>query len=220
MMKIQNHIIILIASVLIGLISQICHAAEMYNYHFAFLYKVVPAKLESTNSNFKKILVRNSKILLLREIDEIKSYNTIALRHLTFQDTTKSNEKLKPSNAEKTKKTFFGKIYTYGLPPIEENGPCEVGVFKTFYVFGIKVFGPKPVMTPYEKNEEILTQEVVGCGEEYVPIKEKDKKDKKDKKRKRKGEDSNKEKMKMDTINENLKDDKRIRKENDFLEGL
>lgn len=131
------------------------------------------------------------------------------------QDTVKTGEN-HVQKKEETKRPFFGKVYTYGLPPVHGNGPCEVGVFKTFYLFGLKISGPRPVMTPYEKNEEILIQEVVGCGEEYVPEKEKDKLDKKNKKDKksRKEQKDNK-----DADDEITKNEKRARKANDFFDS-
>lgn len=83
------------------------------------------------------------------------------------QDTIKAQNEIKT-----TKRPFFGKIYTYGLPPAPDLGPCEVGVFKTFYIFGLKLYGPRQVTIPLKKNEKILIQEVVPCGTEYIPKKE------------------------------------------------
>lgn len=87
-----------------------------------------------------------------------------------FKQKTPTDSIKSQKEAKSAKKPFFGKIYSYGLPPAPGIGPCEVGVFKTFYFFGIKIYGPKPVMIPLKKNESILVQEVVPCGTEYPPV--------------------------------------------------
>lgn len=101
-----------------------------------------------------------------------------------YQDTIKSQKEALPA-----KRRFIGKVFSYGLPPAPGLGPCEVGVFKTYYFFGLIINGPNPVTKPLKKNEYILIQEVVPCGTEYIPAKEEkkvkanklDKSDKKDK---------------------------------------
>lgn len=161
----------------------------------------------------------NEKVRVCLSLERLESGKVFFNRQ---QDTVKTGEN-PIQKKEETKRPFFGKVYTYGLPPVEANGPCEVGVFKTFYLFGLKISGPRPVMTPYEKNEEILVQEVVGCGEEYIPDKEKDKLDKKERKeekaRKNKKAKMDKKEGKTDADDEITKNDKRVRKTNDFFDS-
>ncbi|WP_432671541.1 hypothetical protein [Flavobacterium sp. SM2513] len=157
----------------------------------------------------------NEKVRVCLSLERLESGRVYFSRQ---QDTVKTAEN-HVQKKEETKRPFFGKIYTYGLPPVLGNGPCEVGVFKTFYLFGLKISGPRPVMTPYEKNEEILIQEVVGCGEEYIPEKEKDKLDKKERKEEKTRKNKKVGKNKMDPDEEITKNDKRVRKTNDFFDS-
>ena len=153
--------------------------------------------------------------LVYDQIEKIELDNIAS--NLKVTDTIiKSSPDSKKENTVKTttpQKKFFGKVYSYGLPPADELGPCEVGVFKEYYIFGVKLFKPKPVMTPLEGKEEILSQEVVACGEEYIPLSAKEKKSK----RKKNKEDKI---VKTETETTNEIKEKRIRKENDFLDGL
>ncbi|MDD3004563.1 hypothetical protein [Flavobacterium sp.] len=107
----------------------------------------------------------------------------------TVLKTVSDSKKENAVKAATPQKKFFGKVYTYGLPPADETAPCEVGVFKEYYVFGLKIYKPRPVMTPLEGKEEILTQEVVACGEEYVPKKIEKEKSSSRKSKKKKKED-------------------------------
>ena len=63
------------------------------------------------------------------------------------KDTIKAQKEAVPA-----KRRFFGKVFSYGLPPAPGLGPCEVGVFKTFYFFGLIINGPNPVMKPLKKK--------------------------------------------------------------------
>jgi len=82
-------------------------------------------------------------------------------------DSVKRQNEINPTTA---KRLFFGKVISYGLPPAPGIGPCEVGVFSTYYFFGLKISGPKPLMIPLKKNKQVLIQQVVPCGTEYPPI--------------------------------------------------
>ena len=195
-MKSKIYIGTLIIGILINLISLVAYSAKKSTDINVFSKLINLKKIENGNLKYKKVIIYTSKI------DSVK------------QDSIKQDKRHKPADSANTKKPFFGKIFTYGLPPADENEPCEVGVFKTFYVFGIKISGPTPVMKPCEKNEDILSQEVVGCGEEYIP---ETAKEKKSKKRKKDNEDKI---VKTDTETTNETKEKRIRKENDFLDGL
>lgn len=190
-MKSKIYIGTLIIGILINLISLVAYSAKKSTEINVFSKLINLKKIENGNLKYKKVIIYTSKI-----------------------DSVKQDKRHKPADSANTKKPFFGKTFTYGLPPADENEPCEVGVFKTFYVFGIKISGPTPVMKPCEKNEDILSQEVVGCGEEYIP---ETAKEKKSKKRKKDNEDKI---VKTDTETTNETKEKRIRKENDFLDGL
>ena len=118
-------------------------------------------------------------------LDHSYSTNKIQISKHENRSININQDTIKAQNETKSvKRPFFGKVFTYGLPPAPDLGPCEVGVFKTFYIFGLKLYGPRQVTIPLKKNEKILIQEVVPCGTEYVPKKEekKSKGDKLDKK--------------------------------------
>ncbi len=160
-----------------SLISIVSYSKD-YNRNLYFVLKVND-KLENS--------IKNPKVNLQNFIQK--------------QDSVKKGDN--PNQVQKTaKKPFFGTVYCYGLPPVNGTGPCEVGVFQTFYLFGLKISGPNAVMESSKKNEQILTQVVVGCGEEYIPQKTKDKNDKKTKKE------------------EKRMNEKKTRKEDNFLEEI
>ncbi len=122
--------------------------------------------LQSAESN---CYLQNSGLIYFHTTKEIQLQKN---RFYNFdvkinKDTIKTQKEAVPA-----KRRFFGKVFSYGLPPAAGLGPCEVGVFKTYYFFGLIVNGPNPVTKPLKKNEYILIQEVVPCGTEYVPAKE------------------------------------------------
>jgi hypothetical protein len=90
---------------------------------------------------------------------------------ITFSDKDDSIKRQNELNPIVAKRLFFGKVFSYGLPPAPEIGPCKVGVFMTYYFFGMKISGPRPVMIPLKKNKRVLIQQVVTCGTEYPPVK-------------------------------------------------
>ena len=200
-MKFRNNINGLIIGLFISLFSLVSYSKSIENiqnitnfektciFNYSYAY-VLSENLFFKTKLFKKAFIKKSNVLAIR-------FTTIVKK-----DSVKPGENVKETNTAEVKKPFFGKFFTYGLPPAKGAGPCKVGVFQTTYFFGLKISGPKPVMKPYEKNEDILTQEVVECGEEYVPKKEKEKLLKKEKK----------ENAKVNNRND--------RKQDDFLDGF
>lgn len=118
-----------------------------------------------------EVAAKNSFVYAQTEKIELDSITPKSKVNDTIVNTPAASKKGNSIKTTTPKKKFFGKVYSYGLPPADEAAACEVGVFTEFYLFGVKLFKPKPVMTPLEGKEEILSQEVVACGEEYVPKK-------------------------------------------------
>lgn len=125
----------------------------------AFLYFV---DVDRITYDLTVVDVTNNETLIFKDINTNPDY------HSTDEfDLYKMAENYNQSTTNSSRNPWFGWGYSYGQPPV--SGPCMVGVYKAYFIFGIQVTESVAVMEPNPNNPDRPRQVQVPCGTEYTP---------------------------------------------------
>lgn len=125
----------------------------------AFLYFV---DVDRITYDLTVVDVTNNETLIFRDINTNPDY------HTTDEfDLYKMAENYNQAIQNSVQGRFWGWDYSYGQPPA--SGPCMVGVYRSYYVLGIRVSTIEPVMEPIPGDPDRTRQVQVPCGTKYTP---------------------------------------------------